>query len=179
MEIRTHDLDLELHGKQGDLTVAITEPSGKMTTGTIISLTPSKEDIFDKKRLNWPGEYEITDILVTIFQNPETTNPCTTFFNIDDVSFFVCPLSSLPLQLEVEEALGNIDVIVGLDDQKTKEARGLFSKVLDTYEPRIIILIGTTETEAKEISSRFTPVESTQIDKKKLPSDTQEWYLFS
>ena len=147
-----------------------------------------KSEFESKQIIDWPGEYEIAEVLVQAVSVSHGEGN-TTIFNleIDEVKVLYLPNLDHILKETVLEKVGNADVLLipvggaGVLDAKTA------NKAYEEIEPKVVIPMQHSEGDyapvgdfLKEVGQTGLEFEnSVKLSKAKLPTDTTEFHVLS
>lgn len=130
------DIGLQLANLKADA-IVFTEEENKEN---------SSEFVEGSKRIfNWPGEYEVAGIAVTMRELPlsrtkDKKNPLLVTFEVDHIRIGYLTDLTMNITDEMIEEFGNIDVFVIPVDQKKNDYKQ-FHAIMEEIEPRIVIPI--------------------------------------
>ncbi|PIR55538.1 hypothetical protein COU74_00160 [Candidatus Peregrinibacteria bacterium CG10_big_fil_rev_8_21_14_0_10_36_19] len=140
-------------GKKNTVVINPVEEAGKLKGEIVLSSTKNIANVDGaKKVIDWPGEFEVSEVPVVGFQawtaskdSEQAEETLIYFFKVDDVKF--CHLGELghTLTSEMVSKIGDVDVLMikagpsaNLDAKKGLE-------VVEAIEPRAVIPMGEVE----------------------------------
>ena len=115
--------------------VALNPTKDTPQANVVLSSTDASEDVKADQVIDWPGEYEVSEILVHGISAPHGESQTTLFqFEVDNVKFLFLPNLDHVLGDEALDKIGDVDVVLlpvggnGVLDAK------LASKVYESIE---------------------------------------------
>jgi len=140
-------------GKKNTLVINPTAEAGKLKGELVLLSNKNSTEVEGaKKIIDWPGEFEVSEVPVVGFQawtatidSEDAEETLIYFFKVDDVKF--CHLGELghTLTSEMVSKIGDVDVLM----IKAGESANLSSKkgleVVEAIEPRVVIPMGDVE----------------------------------
>jgi len=168
--------------------VALNPTKDTPQANVVLSSTDASEDVKADQVIDWPGEYEVSEILVHGISAPHGESQTTLFqFEVDNVKFLFLPNLDHVLGDEALDKIGDVDVVLlpvggnGVLDAK------LASKVYESIEPKMVIPMqhstdgfGPVADFLKEVGKAGLEAEaSLKIEKSKLPMDSTAFHVLS
>ena len=186
-------MEINWHGqssftiKGSDATIAL-DPQSDNFKANIVLFTKqdSESGIKDAKVLNWPGEYEVSNVSIEAIPNvPPQDKPINIFvFSIDSIR--VCSLGTLSTDLTeaIFETIGDIDILIipvgSKEVLNTKQAQ----TIIEEIDPRVVILScyeGAPSEFLKAVGKTdLSPKDKFSVkSKSELPEDKTEFLLLN
>ena len=163
-------------------------PTQDMTKSDVALFSSKAEDSKAEQTIDWPGEYEVNEVLVHGISAPHGEETTTFFqFEIDEVKFLYLPNLDHLLADETLNLIGDVDVVLlpvggnGVLDAK------LASKVYESIEPKMVIPMqhstggfGPVADFLKEVGKTGLEAQpSLKLEKSGLPMDSTAFHVLS
>ncbi|MBT6068494.1 MBL fold metallo-hydrolase [Candidatus Peregrinibacteria bacterium] len=172
-----------IKGKKASIAL---NPTQDMPKADVALLSKEGADVKAGWVVDWPGEYEISEVLIHAISVPHGESKTTIFqFEIDEVKFLYLPDLDHVLGDEEIQQVGDADVVLlpvggnGGLDAKTA------AKVYEEIEPKMVIPMQHSEGGYGPVADFLKEVGKTgleakgvlEVDKSKLPMDSTEFHL--